>query len=135
MEKRKGGICQIQVGTLWLRDCEQEAAGKCRHCGREICRDHALAHQLEVYCPDCHHQIQKSGLDSLGQKPGFVPRQKEFYGREYAPIYLGDHHSFYRREYGSFWDTDYDVFDHPREEGPPGAGGGRDDGDDPFYGS
>ncbi|MFC1744997.1 hypothetical protein ACFL35_13475 [Candidatus Riflebacteria bacterium] len=107
--------CQIQVGTLWLRDCESTKTGTCEHCGRTVCEEHTQIFHLKNYCPDCHLQAQQCGEENLPGRKGkgkYLPRQQIYYEPDHYPIYYGSYRRSYYGRRSYYRKRDYDGLNH-----------------------
>lgn len=47
-------LCQMTIGFLIPRACENKARFSCTKCGRSVCTEHAVMLDAGVVCEACH---------------------------------------------------------------------------------
>ncbi len=103
-----------------MRECGAPADQACGSCGTRVCREHAVARQGRVLCPEC---AARSSERDQEPSVAFVRRRTGYYERSgYVPVYWDP---------GYFDPTrDYPSVDHEAGMGEWGLSPPDADGDD-----
>ena len=83
--------CELIIGYLLPRRCEEKAITTCSKCGRAVCDLHARMGDEGILCRDCYEHVPPRSLKDKPRLPESVRKV------------------IYRRE-------DFDVFEAEREE-------------------
>jgi len=65
--------CQMTIGFLIPRPCENKARSTCVKCGKAICDEHAVILDTGIVCVACHQGIEVVAVTPLVQQ---LPRAR-----------------------------------------------------------
>ena len=71
--------CELIIGYLLPRRCEEKASHKCTNCGRTACEPHTRIGDAGLLCRDCFEKGQPFTPEALESLP--TPVQKQIYSR------------------------------------------------------
>lgn len=71
--------CQMTIGFLIPRPCENKARSTCIQCGKAICDEHAVILDTGIVCAACHGGIEAVAVTPLvRQLPRARYRDEDF---------------------------------------------------------
>ena len=65
--------CQMIIGFLIPRPCENKARSTCIQCGKAVCDEHAVVLDTGIVCAACHQGIEAVAVTPLVQQ---LPRAR-----------------------------------------------------------
>ena len=72
-------ICQMTIGFLIPRPCENKARSTCIKCGKAVCDEHAVILDTGIVCAACHEGREAVSVTSLvRQLPRARYRDEDF---------------------------------------------------------
>ena len=77
--------CQMTIGFLIPRPCENKARSTCIQCGKAVCDEHAVILDTGIVCATCHQGIEAVAVTPLVQQ---LPRAR--YRDEDFAFFEGD---------------------------------------------
>ena len=72
--------CELFIGYLLPRRCEEKGVEVCTKCGRGVCELHTRMGDHGLLCRDCYEHGQPLSLDEASALPG--PVQQTIYRRD-----------------------------------------------------
>ena len=57
--------CQMTIGFLIPRPCENKARSTCVQCGKAVCDEHAVILDTGIVCAACHEVIEAVAVPPL----------------------------------------------------------------------
>ena len=72
--------CELIIGYLLPRRCEEKAAAACTKCGREVCKRHTRVGDSGLLCRDCYEERRPRDPKELEPLP--EPVERRIYRRE-----------------------------------------------------
>lgn len=81
--------CEMIIGYLLPRQCEEKAVIECSKCGRSVCEHHARIGDQGVLCRDCFEQRAPRGPESINVPLSGVVR-RAIYRHEDFSLFEGD---------------------------------------------
>ena len=78
-------LCQMTVGFLIPRPCENKAAFACTKCGRQVCSEHAVVLDSGIVCEACH-----LGFDSAVAPGTLAARTAQYGAVDMIPFLVSD---------------------------------------------
>jgi len=71
--------CQMTIGFLIPRPCENKARSTCIQCGKAVCDEHAVILDTGIVCAACHEGIEAVAVTPLvRQLPRARYRDEDF---------------------------------------------------------
>lgn len=72
--------CQMIIGYLIPRQCENKARQRCVKCGRAVCDEHATITDAGVVCAACAgvlHEVEEAPV--IATRPVYLPSERELF--------------------------------------------------------
>lgn len=74
--------CDMMIGYLIPRRCDQRARSTCIRCGKHICDEHAVVSPEGILCEACHEGVEQ--LADAVATPGWVSALPDYRDDDFA---------------------------------------------------
>jgi hypothetical protein len=78
--------CEMMIGFLIPRQCDQKARSTCIRCSKQICDEHAVVGPEGILCEACHEGVEQ--LAAATTTPDWVATLPDYHADDFA---LFDH--------------------------------------------